>query len=157
MPDLIRLIVAIVACQSAGLLGALATQTGSSSWYQQLHKPPFNPPGWVFGPVWTALYLMMAVAAWLVWRQGLSIRPVRVALVLFAAQLALNVAWTPVFFGMRSIVGGLVVIVLLLAAIVATTAAFWPLSRPAAGLMLPYLGWVCFATVLNASFLVLNR
>ncbi len=147
------LIALVVVCQAAGGLGATLT---SSDWYRELPRPSFAPPGWVFGPVWITLYTMMAVAAWLVWRTPANnVR--RAALVWFAIQLALNAAWTPVFFGLRSPAGGLAVIVALLAAIVGTIVAFRRISPPAAWLLAPYLAWVAFATVLNASIWWLAR
>ncbi len=153
----VRLALAILICESVGILGALTTSTGQSPWYQQLQKPSFTPPGWVFAPVWTTLYAMMGLAAFLVWRSGIRHRPVRVALALFGTQLLLNAIWTPIFFGQQSLVGGLVVIVLLLIAIVATIAAFWTVSRPAAALLVPYLAWTGYATVLNAALVYLNQ
>jgi tryptophan-rich sensory protein len=113
-----------------------------------LAKPAWTPPGWVFGPAWTLLYMLMALAAWQVWRRR-SAMDVRMPLALFAIQLALNLAWTPIFFGMRRPGLALVEIVLMLAVILATTASFVRVSRTAALLMLPYCAWVCFATALN--------
>lgn len=142
----------IAACHGAGLLGALATDP---SLYRELVRPTWAPPGWLFGPVWTALYTMMGVAGWLVWRA----RPTparRTALTMFAAQLGLNALWTPVFFGLEAVGAALFVIVALLAAIVATILAARPVSRVAAGLLAPYLAWVGFATALNASLWYLN-
>ena len=105
----------VLGCELVGIAGALTTETGDSSWYAGLDKPPFNPPGWLFGPVWTVLYALMGIAAFRVWRAGTERAEVRRALGLFAAQLVLNGIWTPIFFGAESIVGGAVVIVLLLA------------------------------------------
>ena len=123
------------------------------TWYATLAKPTWNPPNWIFGPVWTALYISMAVAAWLVWRKGgLWQWP----LALFAVQLALNAAWSWLFFGFHMPGAAFVEIVALLAAIVATTIAFWPKSMAAGILMLPYLGWVAFASVLNFTIWRLN-
>ncbi len=136
----------IVVCQLAGATGALVTDAG---WYLALDRPSWAPPGWVFGPVWITLYTMMGVAAWLVWRSRSLTR--RKALGWFVVQLVLNAAWTPVFFGARSIGGGLIVISLLLVAIIATISAYQHVSRVAAALMLPYLAWVGFATALNAA------
>lgn len=136
----------IVLCQLAGASGALVTD---ASWYRALDRPSWAPPGWVFGPVWITLYTMMGVAAWLVWRSRAWTR--RGALSWFAIQLVLNAAWTPVFFGARSIGGGLIVISVLLVAILSTIAAYVPVSRVAAALMVPYLAWVGFATALNAA------
>lgn len=121
-----------------------------AGYYASLVKPSWSPPAWVFGPVWTALYLMMAVAAWLVWRQG-GWRAQRAPLSLYLLQLALNALWTPVFFGMRSLGLALVVIVLLGAAIMVTGRAFHPVSRVAAWFLVPYLVWVVFAAALNFS------
>jgi translocator protein len=121
-------------------------------WYASLHKPSWNPPGWVFGPVWTVLYLMMATAAWLVWRrQGWS----RV-LWMYLGQLLLNAAWTPVFFGAREIGWALVVIVALWLAILLTLLAFLRASRAAGWLLAPYWAWVSFAAVLNVTLWRLN-
>ena len=141
----------ILVCQLAGASGALVTD---SSFYRDLVRPAWAPPGAVFAPVWITLYTLMGVAAWLVWRTGPSARN---ALQLFAIQLVLNAAWTPVFFGARSIGGGLVVIVVLEVAILFTIAAFYRRSRLAAALMVPYAAWVAFATALNASLFILNR
>jgi tryptophan-rich sensory protein len=121
-----------------------------AGYYASLVKPSWSPPAWVFGPVWTALYLMMAVAAWLVWRQG-GWRAQRAPLSLYLLQLALNALWTPVFFGLRSPGLALVVIVSLGAAIVLTGRAFRPVSRVASWLLVPYLVWVVFAAALNFS------
>jgi translocator protein len=121
-----------------------------AGYYASLVKPSWSPPAWVFGPVWTALYLMMAVAAWLVWRQG-GWRAQRAPLSLYLLQLALNALWTPVFFGLRSPGLALVVIVSLGAAIVLTGRAFRPVSRITSWLLVPYLVWVVFAAALNFS------
>lgn len=124
-------------------------------WYAQLQKPSWNPPSWIFGPVWTTLYLLMGIAAWLVWRQG-GFETARGALLLFLAQLALNALWTPVFFGLHQPGAGFVVIVLLWLAIVATIRAFVRFSRTSAALLSPYLLWVSFAAVLNFTVWRLN-
>jgi tryptophan-rich sensory protein len=154
----VRLVVACGVSLAAGVIGSLAvTGQGFSSWYAAIQKPGFTPPGWVFGPVWTILYLLMGVAAFLVWQRGLGSRPVRTALVWFLVQLALNAAWTPVFFGLHRIGLALLVIVLLWAVIVVTMYYFFRVSRPAGLLLVPYLLWVSFATVLNASIWHLNR
>lgn len=122
------------------------------AWYGTLNKPSWNPPAWLFGPVWTALYTLMAVAAWLVWKKVGCSRP----LAIYAIQLALNAAWTPLFFGFHQIGMALVVIVCLWMAILATLLSFWKV-RTAAGLMfVPYLIWVSFATVLNFTLWSLN-
>jgi tryptophan-rich sensory protein len=151
----------------AVLAGCLAASYGAAAignalaggqwdgWYEALRKPAFNPPGWVFGPVWTVLYACMGVAAWLVWRRR-GLRRGAPALLLFAGQLLLNAAWTPLFFGLRSPGLALVDIAGLWVMIVLTTWAFFRASRLAGWLMVPYLGWVSFAAVLNAALWRLN-
>lgn len=136
----------------AGALGGLATD---ASWYQELARPSFAPPPWVFGPVWTALYLMIGAAAFWIWRADGGERGRR-ALALWAMQLLLNAAWTPVFFGLREIGAALVVIVLMWLAIAATIIAFARIRRGAGLVLLPYLVWVSFATVLNLRLWQLN-
>ncbi len=142
-------------CLGVGIVGALATFGAVRDWYPTLAKPSWTPPSWLFGPVWTTLYLMMAVAAWLVWRR--SERPgAGVALGLFFAQLVLNFAWSPLFFGLHSPILGAVDIVALWALIVLTIAAFARVHRLAATLLVPYLVWVSFATALNLAIWRLN-
>ena len=142
-------------CLGVGALGAWTTAGSVATWYPTLVKPAWNPPSWVFGPVWTALYLGMAVAAWLVWRAA-GWRGSSRALGWFAAQLALNAAWSPLFFGLRSPAAAFLDIAALWVAIVATIAAFFRVSRPAAALLLPYLAWVSFAAALNAAIWRMN-
>jgi tryptophan-rich sensory protein len=136
----------------AALLGGLFMP---DEWYGTLTKPSWNPPGWLFGPVWSVLYTMMAVAAWLVWRQG-GWGKQRKPLLIFLAQLALNAAWTPLFFGLHNPGLALLDIALLWLAIVAMIAAFWRVHRIAAALLIPYLAWVSFATFLNFTIWRLN-
>jgi tryptophan-rich sensory protein len=126
------------------------------TWYATLNKPAFTPPNWVFGPVWTTLYIMMGISLYLVVRGGLDAAPVRQGVFLFAAQLVLNTLWSIAFFGMRSPFLGLVTILALIALVTATIFAFYRVSRPAAWLLVPYLCWGCFATALNAMVWVLN-
>lgn len=124
-------------------------------WYAALRKPVWNPPNWIFGPVWAALYVTMAIAAWLVWLRG-GFRGQRGGLSLFVLQLFLNALWSPLFFGLRSPGLALVNILLLWFALLVTIVAFWR-TRPVAGAMLlPYLAWVSFATALNAALWRLN-
>ncbi len=125
-------------------------------WYAQLKKPAWNPPNWIFGPVWTALYSMMAVAAWLVARRG-GWMAQRRALGWFLVQLALNAMWSPLFFGLKNPAFAFVEILLLWLAILATLRAFWMVHRPAGTLLLPYLAWVSFAAVLNFTLWQLNK
>lgn len=133
------------------LLGAWFTP---GPWYDGLDKPPWNPPSWLFGPVWTALYASMGVAAWLVWRE--AGRAATVAWTLFGVQLALNAAWSPAFFGAEDPGLALAVIVAMWLAIAGTIWAFSRHHRGAAALLSPYLAWVTFATALNAAIWQLN-
>ena len=142
----------LLACFAAPMLASWARPDG---WYAALAKPAWNPPGWLFGPVWTVLYVLMGVAAWMVWRRG-GWRTQRRPLSWFVAQLVLNTLWTPLFFGCHRIDLALLDIVVLWGAIVATIAAFWPVHRPAALLLAPYLAWVTFATVLTGTIWRLN-
>lgn len=155
--DILTLAGFTVLCEGAGAFGALFTRDAIPAWYATLNQPWFAPPGWLFGPVWITLYLLMALAAWLVWRQRASHPvPVREAMAVFALQLMVNAAWTPVFFGWQAIGLALVVIVGLLALIAATIVKFRALSAPAAWLLAPYFAWVAFATVLNGEYWKLN-
>ncbi|HDT13314.1 MAG TPA: tryptophan-rich sensory protein [Candidatus Aminicenantes bacterium] len=157
MKKAVGIVVAIAICELAGIIGSLFTAPSIPGWYAALVKPSFNPPGWVFGPVWTALYAMMGVAAWLVYDRGLGKPGVKIALAVFAVQLLLNVLWSVVFFGLHRILAAFIVIVLLGAMILWTIVLFHRISRPAAYLLLPYILWVSFAAVLNVSLYVLNR
>ncbi len=153
---MIKIVISILICQCAGMVGALFTRQSVSEWYPYLKKPFFNPPNWVFGPVWILLYFLMGIAAYLVWRKGLYDRGVRAAIWVFLIQLGLNCLWSIVFFGGRSILGGMIVIVLLWLFILKTMHAFFPVSKSACYLLIPYILWVSFALVLNLAFLVLN-
>lgn len=143
-----QLILCIAACMSAALVGSLWTTPALVPWYAGLSKPFWTPPNWLFGPVWTALYLMMAVAAWLVWRR---IGPASVPLALFLVQLLLNVAWSGIFFRLRSPGAGFADIVLLWLAIAATVVTFWRVAPVAGGLLVPDPLWVSYASALNFS------
>lgn len=144
---------ALVLCFAAAALGGLFPP---GDWYRSLAKPAWNPPSWLFGPVWTALYIMMAVAAWMVWRRG-GWREQRGPLGLFLVQLALNAAWSPIFFGLRQPGLAFAEILLLWLAIASTGAAFRRVRPAAAWLLVPYLAWVSFAAVLNFTLWRLNR
>jgi tryptophan-rich sensory protein len=152
--DAAGLVLSLGAAFAAAFIGSLATRRGLRGWYQTLRKPSWTPPGGVIGLVWSVLYVLMAVAAWLVWRQaGLWSAPLGP----YAAQLALNVAWSVVFFGRRDPATALGTIALLWLAIVATLAAFAPWSPLAAWLLVPYLAWVTFASYLNARVWRMNQ
>jgi tryptophan-rich sensory protein len=145
----------VALCFAAAGLGQALTSPQIEGWYVTLAKPSWTPPDWVFGPVWAALYLSMAVAAWLVWRRD-GIACARVPLILFCIQLGLNVAWSGLFFGLRSPGLGVIGIGLLLVAIAATLVAFWRRSVVAGVLLVPYLVWVGFASVLNIAIWWMN-
>jgi benzodiazapine receptor len=155
--DIWKLVVSIVASLAAGAIGSIFTQQAIPTWYATLEKPAFNPPNWLFMPVWTLLYIMMGVAAFMVWRKGLENRQVRIALIVFLVQLVLNALWSVVFFGLESPLFGLVVIAALWVAILFTVLKFYKISLAAGVLLLPYLLWVTFAAVLNGSIWLLNR
>jgi tryptophan-rich sensory protein len=142
------------------LVPFVAAATGAlwppDAWFAALAKPPWQPPNWLFGPVWTTLYLLMGIAAWRVWRRGPA-PDCAVALRWWWVQLALNALWTPVFFGLHAPGPALAVILTLAVLIVLTMRAFVRVDRFAAGLLPPYLAWVSFASVLNASLWWLNR
>jgi len=155
--DIVRLVLSLAAALAAGAVGAFATGSAAPTWYRSLKKPSFNPPDWLFGPAWAALYLLMGVAAFLVWRTGFGAPGVKLALAVFLIQLILNALWSVFFFGLRSLLAGLVGIVALWLAIVATIVLFLRISTAAGILLLPYICWVTFATALNAAILSLNR
>ncbi len=151
----ISLAVFIAVCLVVSAAGGAVTVTSVNDWYLTLTKPSFNPPGWIFGPMWTALYMCIAVAGWRVWR--ISIGPVRQrAMTVYAVQLALNLAWSFLFFGLQRIDLALIDIIALLIAIVANGLLFWRVDRLAGALFVPYACWVAFATLLNASIWWLN-
>lgn len=141
----------------AGFVGSRFTASSNDTWYREIEKPPFNPPSWVFGPVWTALYIAMSVAAWLVWRRGSEKRAVKTATTLFGVQLSLNVLWSALFFGARSPLAGLIEIGALWAAIVTWMWQSSKIDGRTRWLILPYLAWTSFAAVLTASIWWLNR
>lgn len=149
---------------AAGFIGSFFTAPAVPVWYESLVKPTLNPPAWVFAPVWTTLFVLMGIAAFLVWRKGLSRRDVKIALAIFLGQLVLNTLWSIIFFGSTSLtINGLnnigialVEIVVLWFAILATMFVFYKISRPATWLLLPYILWVSFAVYLNYAIWVLN-
>ena len=148
--------VLVAVCFGAAAVGAWFTDSSVRTWYPGLQKPAGTPPSWVFGPVWTILYLLMATAAWLVWQQR-RIHDVWPSLGLFFVQLIFNAAWSFIFFGLRRPGLALVEILILFLAIVLTTISFSAHSRHAFWLMTPYLGWVAYATYLNLGLWRLNR
>lgn len=156
MKNLSKLIISIVGCELVGILGSIFTISAIPTWYAALNKPPFAPPNWIFGPVWTLLYLLIGVAFYLIWKQDFKKKKIITAGTFFLVQLGLNFIWSPIFFGLRSPLLGLIVIVAMWVLIVMTMKKFYPLSRMAFYLLVPYLLWVSFATMLNAAIVVLN-
>ena len=155
--DIIKLIISIVACEGAGGIGAIFTRNAISTWYAGLKKPAFTPPNSVFGPIWVTLYLLMGIAVFMVWREGLAQEGVRIAFIVFWVQLALNVLWSAIFFGLKSLLGGMVLILLLWIAILVNIAKFFGVSPIAGGLLIPYIVWVSIAANLNVRVWILNR
>lgn len=145
-----KLIFAVFICEAAGILGSITTISSIKNWYQFLNKPVFNPPSWIFGPTWTILYLLMGISLYLIWvRKGKH-------LTFFWIQLALNAAWSNLFFGLHSPFLAFIDIIALLIAIIITIKIFYKIYVPAGLILLPYLLWVSFATILNLSILLLN-
>jgi benzodiazapine receptor len=154
--DLSGLFALMILCLAVSGAGSVITATSVDTWYQTLEKPPFNPPDWVFAPVWTAIYILMGTAAWRIWRLR-SFKTARAAFAVFGVQLCLNLAWSFLFFGMQRIDLALVEIVILLCAIATNTVMFWRIERLAGLMFVPYVFWVTFAAILNASLWLLNK
>jgi len=153
--EIVALALIVGLCLGIGALGAAVTATSVKTWYAALNKPSFNPPNTVFGPVWTMLYILMAIAAWRVWRVA-DRETARRPLTLFALQLALNLGWSVTFFGLERLGPSVAVILVLELAVVATALAFRPVDRIAAWLLVPYVAWVGFAAILNIAIWLLN-
>jgi len=152
----ILLIICIAVPLLAGVAGSFATMSAIPTWYAGLIKPPLTPPNWLFGPVWTTLFILMGISLYLVVREGTDKQPVRQCVMVFAAQLAVNILWSFAFFGFHSPSAGLAVILVLIVLILATIYFFYRVSRTAALLLVPYIAWVCIATYLNVMVLILN-
>lgn len=152
-----KLILIIIACQFFGALGSIFTIPNISTWYAELNKPFFNPPNWIFGPVWTLLFLLMGIAIFLILEtKNVDKNKKKIAQVLFVVQFFFNFLWSLLFFGLNSTILGFIGIIILLPLIIATTISFYKINKKAAYLMLPYILWVFFATILNFSILILN-
>ncbi len=150
-----KLAISLITPNAVGWLGSIFTFSAIPGWYANLNKPPFSPPNWVFGPVWTLLYTLMGVACYLIWIQKNSTAK-KQAQALFLIQLILNGIWTPVFFGFKQIEIALGIIILLVIAVLLTIISFYRIKPLAAYLLIPYLLWISFATLLNASIVMLN-
>ena len=149
-----KLIISIIAPLGAGFIGSFFTTPSIGSWYSKLNKPSFNPPNWVFGPVWTILYIMMGISFYLVWTSGK--KNIKTAIIIFAVQLALNLLWSILFFGMHNPMLAFIEIALLWISILATIILFYRISPLAAYLLIPYLLWVSFASALNFALWRMN-
>lgn len=154
--DVISLIVAVILSLSAGAIGSIFTFNSIQDWYQFLEKPVLNPPNWVFGPVWTLLYILMGVALFLIWKKGWKDKKVKIAINIFFIQLVLNALWSILFFGLQNPLLAFIEIVVLWISIVITMEKFYQISKPAMELLIPYLLWVSFAGYLNAFIWLLN-
>lgn len=152
----VYILIAVTICLLIGFLSSFATQSSVNDWYLTLNKPNFNPPNWIFAPVWTSLYILMGVAAGIVWSKGFHHIWVKTALYHFGFQLLFNALWSIVFFGFKSPSWALLVILLLLTLIILTIKWFKVVSKTAAFLLIPYLLWVLFASLLNYKIWELN-
>jgi tryptophan-rich sensory protein len=152
-----KFIISIFLCESVGITSGLLASANNNLWFDNLIKPSWNPPGYLFAPVWTTLYLLMGISLSLIWKNNASERSKRSAYVLFATQLFLNFWWSIFFFKMHSPALALVDIVLMVITIVLTIFSFSSFSKPAAWLFVPYISWVSFATILNFSIWNLNH
>ncbi|MEP7254479.1 MAG: TspO/MBR family protein [Ferruginibacter sp.] len=150
----LKISVCVVLCLALGLLSGFSTVESINNWYRFINKPTWNPPDWLFGPVWTLLYVLMGIAVALVWHTPHQNK--KTAIIFFASQLVLNLAWSFIFFNLHAIGWAFTEIMIMLVLIAITIAVFYKISKPAAWLMLPYLIWVSFATVLNGSIWYLN-
>jgi len=160
MNNYFKFILAMLFCLGAGVIGSFATETGLGSWYQTLIKPPITPPNVVFPIAWTTLYILMGLALYIIWSQPQKYRRdpelKKSALLFFALQLILNIAWSFLFFGLESPILGLIGIFALIGMVSITIIKFYQLNKKAAYLMVPYLIWICFATILNLWIVILN-
>jgi len=161
--DWLKLISAIIICQGAGLIGSLFTFSAIPNWYQTISKPAFQPSNWLFGPVWTTLYVLMGISAFLIWSsfakatEGQVRKKIKIALIIFGAQLVLNALWSIIFFGANKIGWAFAELVVLWLMIVLTMIVFAKISKPAMYLLLPYILWVSFASFLNFTLWQLNK
>lgn len=156
MKKISKLIISIVVCQAVGFIGSFFTAPAITTWYAGINKPFFSPPNWLFAPVWILLYFLMGISAYLVWARISENKNAFRALVIFDIQLILNMFWSFLFFGLQSPLYGFIGIVLLWLAILLTIFKFYPISKKAAYLLVPYILWVSFATILNFAILIIN-
>lgn len=151
-----KLVICIIICQSVGIISGLLTTTENNAWYTTIVKPDWNPPGYLFGPVWTILYLLMAISLWIIWKSNAAENQKTQACVFFAAQLFLNFWWSILFFKFHSPIAAFVEIIVMIVLILFTIFKFSKISKTAAWLLVPYISWVCFAAILNYNLWELN-
>ncbi len=156
MNNTIKLILCISITELTGAIGSIFTFPSIESWYSTLARPELSPPNWVFGPVWTTLFALMGIAAFLVWKKGLNRKDVRTALGVFAVQLGLNMMWSIIFFNLQSPFWAFMDLIVLWLAIISTMILFYKISKPALWLLVPYILWVSFAGYLNYMIWILN-
>lgn len=155
MKNIFRLIISILIPLIIGFAGSFFTASSVDSWYATINKPSFNPPGWIFAPVWTTLYILIGLSFYLVWRNNFGEARKKVISIYFM-QLIFNLLWSVLFFGLKSPLLGFIDIILLLIFIIANTIIFYKISKTAGYLLIPYLLWVSFASILNFSIFLLN-
>ena len=151
MNKYLRLFLSIVLCEGAGLIGSIFTINSVNTWYLTLNKPFFNPPGFIFGPVWTILYLLMGISLYLVWEKK------KTNLKWIWIQLVLNTTWSIIFFGLKNPALAFIIVLLLWFSIYQTISSFKKINKASAQLLYPYLAWVSFASVLNLAIVILNK
>jgi tryptophan-rich sensory protein len=154
---ILKAFILVIICEIIGFTSGIATAGGVANWFQTIEKPFFNPPSWLFAPVWTILYALMGISAALIWQQGIEKKEVKQALILFGIQLVLNFFWSFIFFKYHLLLVAFIEIVTLLTFIILTTIHFYKIHKTAAFLMIPYILWVSFASVLNFSLWWLNK
>lgn len=153
---IIKILICVAICMATGFLSGMSTADSIQNWYSTLNKPFFNPPNWIFAPVWTILYILLGIAVALIWHHGLNKKEVKAAIGIFVLQFAVNLLWSPTFFNMQAPTIAFIIIVILLALIILTIMRFNKIQRSASLLLIPYLLWVSFATILNGSIVYLN-
>jgi tryptophan-rich sensory protein len=152
----LMIIASILVCLIAGLIGMIFTSSAIPTWYAGLEKPSFNPPNWIFGPVWTTLYILMGISLYLVWSKGIEKKEVQQGMLFFGIQLFINALWSIIFFGLHQPLIAFIEIIIMWIMILITIIKFYNISKPAAYLLIPYILWVSFASVLNLFITMLN-
>jgi tryptophan-rich sensory protein len=154
---IIKAFILVILCEIIGFTSGIATADGVTNWFQTIEKPFFNPPGWLFAPVWTLLYGLMGISAALIWHQGINKKEVKQGLILFTIQLVLNFCWSFLFFKYHLLFFAFIEIITLLTFIILTTIHFYKINKTAGLLLIPYILWVSFASILNFSLWWLNH